>query len=101
MLAKLSAIGQKQSSNDKPNWNSLTEIMDMSYRCSKCNSDMEEGFLLEKGDAGVLSLQTWASGKPVKSWISGINLKDKTIYDVKTFRCIECGYLDSYALVKQ
>jgi ribosomal protein L37E len=59
---------------------------------------MEEGFVLEKGDAGVLSLETWVSGKPEKSWIAGLNLKGKVVYDVKTFRCMTCGYLDSYAL---
>lgn len=73
--------------------------MDMSYQCSKCNSDMEEGFLLEKAD--VLSSETWVAGKPDKSLFSGLSLKSKIVYDVKTFRCIAGGYLDSYALGKQ
>jgi ribosomal protein L37E len=30
-----------------------------------------------------------------------LNLKGKEVYDVTTFRCIACGYLDSYALNKQ
>jgi hypothetical protein len=72
----------------------------MFYQCSKCNSDMEEGFLLEKGD-GVLSSANWIAGKPEKSFFSGVKVKGKVIYDIKTFRCIACGYLDSYALSKQ
>lgn len=67
----------------------------MAYQCSKCNADMEEGFLLEKGDT-VLSSQSWISGVPEKSLWSGISLKNKRIYDVKTFRCNSCGFLDSY-----
>jgi len=73
----------------------------MSYQCSKCNAGMEEGFLLEKGDGGILSSGTWVAGKPDKSFFSGVRLKGKVVYDIKTFRCIACGYLDSYALFKQ
>lgn len=69
----------------------------MSYQCSKCSSEMEEGFLLEKGDGGVLSSQTWVTGKPEKSALFGVSLKGKAVYEVKTFRCMACGYLDSYA----
>lgn len=62
---------------------------------------MEEGFLLERGDGGTLSSETWVSGNPDKSYLSGVNLKGKVVYSVTTFRCIACGYLDSYALCKQ
>jgi hypothetical protein len=41
--------------------------MNMPYQCSKCNSDMEEGFLLEKGDT-VLSSQSWIAGIPEKAF---------------------------------
>jgi hypothetical protein len=73
----------------------------MSYQCSKCGSDMEEGLLLEKGDGGVLSGETWVQGLPEKSWLSGLSLKGKLVYDVTTFRCIACGYLESYAFNQQ
>lgn len=73
----------------------------MSYQCSKCNSDMEEGFLLEKGHHNTLSSQTWIAGKSDESSFFGMSLKGKVAYEVKTFRCISCGYLDSYALSKQ
>jgi len=72
----------------------------MSHQCSQCRSDMEEGFLLEKGDSALLSSETWVEGKPVKSLFSGLSLKGKAVYEVVTFRCIACGYLDSYALKK-
>ena len=62
---------------------------------------MEEGFLLEKGDGGILSSETWVEGKPVKSLLFGVTLKGRIAYDVRTFRCVACGYLDSYALCKQ
>jgi hypothetical protein len=61
---------------------------------------MEEGFLLERGDGGVLSSEAWVAGKPEKSFLHGVRLKDKAVYEVRTFRCLACGYLDSYALVK-
>jgi DNA-directed RNA polymerase subunit RPC12/RpoP len=73
----------------------------MSYHCSKCNSDMEEGFVLEKGDAGTLSSETWVAGKPDGSFFSGVSLRGKVVYDIVAFRCIACGYLESYAISKQ
>ncbi|MCD7111340.1 hypothetical protein LRX75_20075 [Rhizobium sp. DKSPLA3] len=48
-----------------------------------------------------MSSETWVSGKPVKSYLSGLNLKGKVVYEVVTFRCSACGYLDSYALSRQ
>ena len=72
----------------------------MSHTCSKCSAVMEEGFLLEKGDLGALSAETWVAGQPVKSLISGLNLKEKVIYTVTSFRCTACGFLESYALSK-
>jgi hypothetical protein len=58
---------------------------------------MEEGFFLEKGDAGVLSPQAWVTGKPQKSLLTGVTLKGKRVFDVETYRCTGCGYLESYA----
>ncbi len=69
----------------------------MSPQCSKCGSDMQEGFLLEKGDGGVLSQQAWVTGKPEKSLLTGLRLKGMHVYDVRTFRCTRCSYLESYA----
>lgn len=61
---------------------------------------MEEGFLLEKGDLGALSVEVWVAGQPVASRIYGLNLKEKAIYPVTSFRCTACGFLESYALSK-
>lgn len=72
----------------------------MPHECSKCSSDMEEGFLLEMGDVGVLSPETWVAGKPDKG-IFGLKLRGKRVHEVVTYRCISCGYLDSYALPQQ
>jgi hypothetical protein len=78
--------------------NSSLKATAMSIQCNKCNCDMEEGFLLEKGDGGVLSSATWVTGNPEKSLLFGLSVKGKPIYTVKTFRCTGCGYLESYAL---
>lgn len=72
----------------------------MSHICGKCDAVMEEGFLLEKGDAGALSAEAWVAGQPVKGWISGLNLKGKNTYTITAFRCTACGFLESYALSK-
>ncbi len=40
---------------------------------------------------------TWVSGKPVSSRWTGIKLKGATQLPVETWRCRNCGYLESYA----
>lgn len=77
------------------------EAWAMSYQCSRCNSDMERGFLLERGDGSVLSPETWVAGEPQKSVLAGVSLKNKKIFEVITFRCVACGHLDSYALTQK
>lgn len=59
---------------------------------------MEEGYILDHGDADLRKVNTWVEGKPVKSFWAGLRIKDKEQYSVKTFRCAGCGYLESYAL---
>ncbi len=58
---------------------------------------MEEGFILDRGHYDIKSVNTWVEGEPVKSFWSGIKVKDKQQYQLKTFRCANCGYLESYA----
>lgn len=61
---------------------------------------MEEGFLLDKGHYNSLSSGSWVAGKPTTSFF-GMSLRGKVTYAVQTFRCLACGYLESYALRKQ
>lgn len=55
------------------------------------------GFLVDKGDHSTPSQQKWASGEPERSFWSGLKLKGKDVLPVTTYRCIGCGYLESYA----
>jgi hypothetical protein len=66
--------------------------------CPKCQGLMEEGFVLDRGHYDTRRVNTWVEGEPVKSFWSGIKVKDKQQFEVKTFRCAGCGYLESYAI---
>ena len=66
--------------------------------CPKCQGLMEEGFVLDRGHYDIKGVNTWVEGEPVKSFWSGIKVKDKQQFKVKTFRCAGCGYLESYAV---
>ena len=68
--------------------------------CSKCQGLMEEGFILDRGDMNVGFINSWVEGEPVKSFWNGIKVNNKLQYAVKTFRCVNCGYLESYATEK-
>jgi predicted nucleic-acid-binding Zn-ribbon protein len=65
--------------------------------CPKCNDEMELGFIV----TGLPSIRTnymtskWVAGEPVKSFWTQI--KVEAPLEVTTYRCQNCGYLESYA----
>ncbi|MEW6208442.1 MAG: PF20097 family protein [Acidobacteriota bacterium] len=65
-------------------------------RCPKCDTRMEEGFILDKAHGTQLPSQ-WVGGEPEKSFWFGTKTAGKEIIRVRTYRCRKCGYLESYA----
>lgn len=65
--------------------------------CPKCQGLMEEGFILDRGHYNTGIVETWVEGAPVQSFWSGIKVKNKQQFEVRTFRCASCGFLESYA----
>ena len=58
---------------------------------------METGFLLEKGHYNSMSAQQWVAGVPDEKAFFGMSTRGKVTYQVQTYRCTACGYLESYA----
>ena len=66
-------------------------------KCAKCQSPMEEGFILDLGDQNSRQTSTWISGPPEPSFWTGLKMKGKHRREIRTFRCVRCGFLESYA----
>ena len=64
--------------------------------CPKCGSSMDEGYLLDQGHSGLAQL-SWVEGAPERSFWTGLRVKDRARLRVRTFRCVRCAYLESYA----
>jgi hypothetical protein len=68
--------------------------------CPKCNAAMEAGFILEEAEG--MGADLWVEGAPEPSHWSGIkNWSARKKFQVTTYRCSGCGYLESYALMAQ
>lgn len=65
--------------------------------CPKCSGAMERGYVVDFGDGGQAKVSGWIEGEPEKSIWTGLKMKDRARYDVETWRCRRCGYLESYA----
>ncbi len=66
--------------------------------CPKCATAMAQGFVIDKGmRGGSISAPEWADGTPTPSFWSGLSLHGRERHEVTTFRCPQCGYLESYA----
>ena len=66
--------------------------------CTRCHSQMESGWVPDNTQGGLLR-ENWCPGEPQPSLLMGLKVekKDKVI-PVTTFRCPNCGYLESYAI---
>ena len=70
-------------------------------KCLKCGNDTESGFILDRGDLNLAFQMQWIEGlKMEQSWTGGIKTGGRAIYAVVTYRCKECGFLESYATHK-
>ena len=67
-----------------------------SNSCIKCQGTMTEGFIVDFKDGGSRAVSSWIEGAPEKRWY-GLKIGGKTKYDIQTWRCGRCGYLESYA----
>jgi len=66
------------------------------HNCSKCQGEMEEGFIADTTYGGVVTSK-WVEGEPEKSFWTGIKTRDREQIQISTYRCTGCGYLESYA----
>ena len=59
--------------------------------CPKCSGEMEEGFV-----AGPKVVE-WLEGPLEEGIRLGVKIHGGTRRVVRTFRCVKCGFLESYA----
>ena len=64
--------------------------------CSKCGGAMELGFVVDHTSGGFAKPE-WAEGPATPSFWTGVKMRGKELHPIQTFRCIRCGYLESYA----
>jgi predicted nucleic-acid-binding Zn-ribbon protein len=68
-----------------------------SSTCPKCMGSLEEGFVVDESHT-QRHQSSWVTGPAEPSyWLGGIKTGGKTRYPVTTYRCSQCGYLESYA----
>lgn len=65
-------------------------------KCPKCEREMELGFVANATFGGHV-VSTWYSGPFKPSFWRGLGLRKRKAFYVRTLRCTNCGYLESYA----
>jgi hypothetical protein len=58
---------------------------------------MDPGFVLDIAH-GAVAQSSWVDGAPERSFWTGLKLKGHERIPVTTFRCPQCGFLESYAV---
>jgi len=64
--------------------------------CPKCQSSMKQGFVVDHTYASR-GVSTWIEGAPEKSIWVGLKTAGKKAFEVETWRCTRCGFLENYA----
>ncbi len=70
--------------------------MALKLNCSKCNSYMQQGVVVDLSYAGILR-SMWVEDQAENSVVAGIPDHHKRKVKAITYRCSNCGFLDSYA----
>jgi hypothetical protein len=65
------------------------------FKCSKCSGEMQEGLVVDLNYAGILQ-SMWVQDQPGNGIGPG-TMDSKRKVKTITYRCSNCGYLDSYA----
>jgi len=72
-------------------------VREKRVECPKCKKAMSAGFLLDGSQHDYRGVIQWVDGVPQKSMWTGVSTKKKLVLSVMTYRCMSCGYLESYA----
>lgn len=64
--------------------------------CPKCNGSMTEGFIFDQSQ-GTVFVNSWVEGHPEPSILHGIKISGRRRFNIATYRCEQCGYLESRA----
>ena len=68
----------------------------MTKVCGKCEGSMSIGVVVDHG-YGTNYPERWQRGEAKMSWFGSLKESRKAQLDVETWRCDQCGYLESYA----
>ena len=71
--------------------------MDQNTKCPKCGGSLEEGFIPDATLPGGSEPSAWYQGPLERSTWMGVKTVGKAHYQVRVYRCNQCGFLESYA----
>jgi hypothetical protein len=69
--------------------------MPLDSKCSKCSGEMQAGLVVDLNYAGIPQ-SMWVEETATKS-VGPATAKSRRQVKTITYRCANCGYLDSYA----
>jgi hypothetical protein len=65
-------------------------------KCLRCGGEMEQGYIPDRV-SGWYDPTKWFAGELVRGMLGGVKRAKSKPLVVRTYRCPQCGYLESYA----
>ena len=73
--------------------------MPLPFSCIKCGGIMEEGFIVDNDRYPQVS--KWVIGVPSMRLFGTVKADRQDQFRVRTFACMNCGYLESYLALEE
>ena len=66
-------------------------------KCPKCQGNMSDGFMIDRGYQFSISPMRWYQGQPVKKlWFGLVRLVWSDRYPIHAYCCDQCGFIEHY-----
>lgn len=86
------ARNEKRGENDKE-----TRMEDATMECGKCNTAMEQGFVVDYTADKRRRVAEWVEGEPKPSFWQGLDVSRAGQIPIVAYRCQVCGHLEFFA----
>ncbi len=75
-------------------------MSDSLLKCLRCGGEMQQGYVPDR-TLGGYDPTKWFAGELIVGTLGGVEKVKSEPLLVQTYRCVACGYLESYAVKPQ
>jgi hypothetical protein len=72
-------------------------MKDAASKCPKCDGEMKEGFIVDRGHMRSTTVTRWHPDAPKESFWYGLSVNPARERRIAAYCCDKCGFVECYA----